>query len=53
MKKFIFTNKGSEEVIGVTETQEFLEDAIEFFSTIKDLPVDDFIKIYEVKEIKK
>ena len=53
MKKFIFTNKGSNEVIGVSETPKSLNKAIEFFAKIKNLPLDDFVKLYEVKEIKK
>jgi ribosomal protein S2 len=53
MKRFVFTNKGSNEVIGVSDTQKSLQKAIEFFAQIKDLPVDEFIKLYEVKEVKK
>lgn len=53
MKRFVFTNKGSNEVIGVSDTQRSLQKAIEFFAKIKDLPVDEFIKLYDVKEVKK
>jgi ribosomal protein S2 len=52
MKKFVFTNKGSDEVIGMTETQEELQEAIEFFAEIKKLPIDEFLKLYDVKQIK-
>lgn len=52
MKKYTFTIKSSDEVIGVTESCETLEDAIEYFSKVKDLEIEDFIKIYNVKEIK-
>jgi hypothetical protein len=52
MKKFVFTNKGSDEVIGLTDSQEELQEAIEFFAEIKKLPVDEFLKLYDVKQIK-
>lgn len=52
MNKFIFTIKNSDEVIGVSETPKSLKDAVEFFAKIKNLSVDDFIKLYEVKKIK-
>jgi len=51
MKRFIFTIKNAEEVIGLTETQKSLSNAIDFFSKIKDLPVHKFLEIYDVKEI--
>jgi ribosomal protein S2 len=50
MKKFIFTNKGSDEVIGMSEHPKTLQKAIEFFAKIKNLSTNDFIRIYEVKE---
>lgn len=53
MKRFVFTNKGSNEVIGASDTQKSLQKAIEFFAKIKDLPVDEFIKLYDVKEVEK
>jgi ribosomal protein S2 len=53
MKRFVFTNKGSNEVIGVSDTQKSLQKAIEFFAQIKNLPVDKFTSIYDVKEVKK
>ena len=53
MKKFVFTNKGDNEVIGLSEVPKSLEKAIEFFAKIKNLPVDEFVKIYDVKEVKK
>jgi ribosomal protein S2 len=53
MKKFIFTNKGSNEVIGVSESPKTLQKAIEFFAQIKNLSVDKFTGIYDVKEVKK
>ena len=53
MKKFVFTNKGVNEVIGLSEVPKSLVGAIEFFAKIKNLPVDEFVKIYDVKEVKK
>lgn len=53
MKRFVFTNKDSNEVIGTSETPKTLKEAIDFFAKIKDLPVSEFVKIYDVKEIKK
>jgi ribosomal protein S2 len=53
MKRFVFTNKGSDEVIGLSDTQKSLQKAIEFFAKIKNLPVDEFIKLYNIKEVKK
>jgi hypothetical protein len=52
MKKFVFTNKGSDEVIGMTDSQKELQGAIEFFAEIKNLPIDEFLKLYDVKQIK-
>jgi hypothetical protein len=51
MKKFIFTNKDSDEIIGLSEVPKSLEESIEFFARIKDLPIQDFVKIYDVKEV--
>lgn len=53
MKQFIFSIKGSDEVIGLSGTQKSLKDAVEFFAKIKNLPIDEFVKLYEVKEVKK
>ena len=53
MKRFVFTNKGSDEIIGLSEIPKSLEESIEFFAKIKNLPIQDFVKIYDVKEIKK
>jgi hypothetical protein len=53
MGRFIFSIKGGDEVIGLSETQKSLKEAIEFFAKIKNLPIDDFVKLYEVKEVKK
>jgi hypothetical protein len=52
-KRFVFTNKGSDEVVGMSEVPKSLQEAIEFFAKIKDLPVDNFIGIYDVKEVEK
>lgn len=52
MKRFVFTNKGSDEIIGLSEIPKSLEESIEFFAKIKNLPIQDFVKIYDVKEIK-
>lgn len=52
-KRFVFTNKGSDEVVGISEVPKSQEEAIEFFAKIKNLPIDDFIKIYKVREVKK
>jgi ribosomal protein S2 len=51
MKRFVFTCKGSSEVIGLSDTQRSLKEAIDFFSKIKNLSITDFTKIYDVKEI--
>lgn len=53
MKRFIFTNKGDDEVIGVTDTQSDIVEAIQFFSKIKDLPIEIFMELYDVKEVEK
>ena len=52
MKRFVFTNKGSDEVIGLTDNQEDLIEAIIFFAKIKNLPIEKFLEIYDVKESK-
>ena len=53
MKKFVFTNKNSDEVIGLSEVPKSQEEAIKFFAKIKKLSIDNFIKLYDVKEAKK
>jgi hypothetical protein len=53
MKRFVFTNRGSNEVIGMSEAPKSHEEAIEFFAKIKKLSIDDFIRIFNVKEVKK
>jgi hypothetical protein len=53
MEKFIFTNKDSDEVIGSSKIPKTIEEAISHFSKIKNLPVDEFVKLYGVKLIKK
>jgi hypothetical protein len=52
-KRFVFTNKGSDEVVGISEVPKSQEEAIEFFAKIKKLSIDDFIKLYDVKEVEK
>jgi hypothetical protein len=52
-KRFVFTNKGSDEVVGISEVPKSLQESIEFFAKIKKLSIDDFIKLYDVKEVEK
>lgn len=52
-KRFVFTNKGSNEVVGTSEVPKSLQEAIEFFAKIKNLPIDGFVKLYNVKEVEK
>jgi hypothetical protein len=35
----------------MTDSQEELQEAIEFFAEIKNLPIDEFLKLYDVKQV--
>ena len=50
MKKYIFCYKSSpNEIIGLAPASN-LESAIDYFSSVKQLSPEDFLKIFDVKE---
>jgi len=51
MKKYKFVSKRSKEAIGLTEAYTISE-AVIFFASLKKLPIDTFLEIYEVSEVK-
>lgn len=50
MEKWIFCSRGSNEAIS-TCLASTKDDAIEIFSRKKELEIDEFLKIYEVKNV--
>jgi len=49
MTKYSFQSKLSNEAISTTEARS-LDEAIEIFAKIKDLPLDKFTELYEVNK---
>lgn len=50
MKKYMFVHKlNPNEIIGLASCDSLLN-AVNYFSSIKQLPIEDFLKIFDVKE---
>lgn len=47
MKRFKLVSKGGDEAIRITMSRCY-EDAVEYFSAIKNLPVDDLLFLFEI-----
>jgi len=50
MKKYKFCSKGKTEAIAQVATGS-LQDAVEYFSMLKNLKTEDFLSIYDVLEV--
>lgn len=50
MKKYKFCSKGKNEAISYVNASS-LDEAVMYFSELKKLSIEDFLKIYDVKEV--